>query len=379
MKRLLALALLACASVCALHAQTVDTTVCDVVKHPMNFNGKTIRIKGVVFAGFDSFIIKDASECGFPIDSIWLEYPQGTKAKAGPAAVLHIQPAHNYAGPYQAPTRAAVTLDKSKDFKQFDSSLAQTHSKGAGMCLACVRSQVAATLIGRLDAVDDATVKHDAAGKVTSFGGFGNANMYPARLVLQSVADVQPKELDYSESDNAAKSLTAAPSDTFDPFDAATKLAAGIPAPSGDAAKKAIAALGKKGDKTSGVVFVSGTTNEVKDETPGKLDSSDGTLWTVTYNNDKVQGAGVVRMYFHMGQHIADLRTAGADQAIPPFIFEYNAWSMTVTAAVMSGEKLLTLSGGPVVWNLAWPLAQRQDKMNDGVTNYLNKSVAINR
>lgn len=378
MKRLLALALFVCASACALHAQAVDTTVCDVVKHPMNFNGKTVRIKGVVFAGFDTFIVKDAGDCGFPVDAIWLEYPQGTKAKAGPAAVLHVQPAHNYAGPYQAPTRAAVTLDKSKDFKTFDSALAQNHSKGGGMCLGCVRNEVAATLTGRLDAVEDASIKYDASGKIVNFGGFGSGNLYAARLVLQSVADVQPKELDYAESDAIAKNLTPSPSDMIDAQDVSTKMAAGIPGAPGASAQKAIASFGKKGDKTSGVVIGSGLTNEVKDEAPGKVDSPDGTLWTVTYNSNQVQGQAMVRLLFHMGQHIADLRGAKGDQATPPFVLEYNAWSMAVTSAVMGGEKLMTLSGGPVVWNLSWPAEQRQDKLNDGVNKYL-KSVAINR
>ena len=36
-----------------LHAQVVDTTVCDVVKKPETFNGKMVRIKGTVVAGFD--------------------------------------------------------------------------------------------------------------------------------------------------------------------------------------------------------------------------------------------------------------------------------------------------------------------------------------
>jgi len=36
-------------------------------------------------------------------------------------------------------TRTPVTLDKSKDFKQFDSLLSQPHQKGLDMCLGCAR------------------------------------------------------------------------------------------------------------------------------------------------------------------------------------------------------------------------------------------------
>jgi len=98
-----------------------------------------------------------------------------------------------------------VTLDKSKDFKQFDSLLAQKHEKGADMCLGCTRYAVTATLVGRLDSVADATLKRDGSGKIVGFGGFGNMNAYPARLVLESVSDVTPKEIDYSKNDDQTK------------------------------------------------------------------------------------------------------------------------------------------------------------------------------
>ena len=86
--------------------RSVDTTVCDVVKNPQSFNGKMVRIKGTVVAGFDEFVIKDSGpDCGYQVNGIWLSYPQGTKGKAGPVAVVEVQPAHNFAGTYTAPTR----------------------------------------------------------------------------------------------------------------------------------------------------------------------------------------------------------------------------------------------------------------------------------
>ena len=48
---------------CCLHAQAVDTTVCDILKAPQSFNGKIVRIKGTVEAGFDQFVVKGAG-CG---------------------------------------------------------------------------------------------------------------------------------------------------------------------------------------------------------------------------------------------------------------------------------------------------------------------------
>ncbi len=67
-------------------AAPVDTTVCDVVKKPQTLNGQIVRIKGTVVAGFDEFVIKDSvdSNCGYPVNAIWLAYPPGTKGKAVP-------------------------------------------------------------------------------------------------------------------------------------------------------------------------------------------------------------------------------------------------------------------------------------------------------
>src|SRR5208283_5651345 len=156
MKRLVVLSGLLLAFGCGLHAQAaapVDVNVCDVVKNPASFDGKMVRIKGTVVAGFDEFAIKDATDpnCGFQVNAIWLSYPQGTKGKAGPAAMVQVQPARNFSGQYAPPARTPVTLDKSKEFKQFDSLLAQTHEKGADVCLGCTRYEVTATLVGRLD------------------------------------------------------------------------------------------------------------------------------------------------------------------------------------------------------------------------------------
>ena len=71
MKRFFVLIGLILAFGCGLHAQAaapVDVNVCDVVKNPASFDGKMVRIKGTVVAGFDEFVIKDATDpnCGYP-------------------------------------------------------------------------------------------------------------------------------------------------------------------------------------------------------------------------------------------------------------------------------------------------------------------------
>ncbi len=371
-------------------AAPVDTTVCDVVKKPQALNGQIVRIKGTVVAGFDEFVIKDStdSNCGYPVNAIWLAYPAGTKGKAGPAAMLTIQPARNFTGKYTAPTRTAVTLDKSKDFKQFDSLLAQKHEKGADMCLGCTRYEVTATLVGRLDSVADATLQRDASGKIVGFGGFGNMNAYPARLVLESVSDVTPKEVDYSKNDDESKgngameTVMSSPVDLQGAIDAAQKnadkLAAGPPK---DAAEKAAAAFGK-GDHSNGVYVASGIGNEAspRDEDPGAKDSPDGVLFNCTFNLDHLQGDALARAVIHLGEHISELRApAPGNEAAQPYDLESDAWVVTTVSALAGGQKYLSLPGGYLVWDSSWPLTERNDKMADTLKDFLRKEALLSQ
>ena len=79
----------------SLSAQVVDSTVCDVLVNPQSFDGKIVRIKGTVIAGFEEFAIKGAG-CNQPVNAIWLAYPEGTEGKAGPAAFLRLQLGKNH-------------------------------------------------------------------------------------------------------------------------------------------------------------------------------------------------------------------------------------------------------------------------------------------
>jgi hypothetical protein len=388
MKRGFVLALMMIGLGCGLRAQVMDTTVCDVVRKPASFDGKMVRIKGIAVSGFDEFVIKDSADpnCGFQVDGIWLQYPQGTKGKAGPAAILQIQPARNFAGKYTASTRTAVTLDKSKDFKQFDSLLAQTHQKGADMCIGCTRYEVAATLVGRLDAVADATLTRDASGKITGFGGFGNMNAYPARLVLQSVSDVSPKEIDFSKTDAAAKGdamqSPGSSNDLYSAVGTAQKNAAALGAsPAKDEAVKATGVYGKQGEHT-GVSISYGLTNEAAQgaETVGTKDSPDGVLFNCTFNSDRLQGDALTRAVVHLGQHITELRNPQqGDENAPPYVLESNAWVVTTITAVSVGQKFLTLPGAYQIWSIGWPADQRNDKMEATLKDFLSNEMLLSR
>lgn len=369
MRRHLLLFVCMAAFATTLVAQTVDSTVCDILSNPLSFDGKIVRIKGTVIAGFDEFLVKDPN-CKEPGSVIWLAYPEGTKAKGGPVASVTLQLAKNSPGAVSAlPDRTPVTLDKNKDFKQFDSLLAAP-PKINGMCLGCTRYTVAATLTGRLDLAKSMQLSRKD-GKFVAAEGFGNMNRYPVRLVLQSVSDVTPHEIDYASAAAETKGDSTQDSPSGDAVAAAHQIAKAFPA--GSAAslqvEEAAAAFGKKGED-NGVVVGFGPASELSKPNEGKggSDSPDGLLIKCTFDMDRLRGNALAKAIVHVGTHIADLRQG---RSTSPFESEQHAWRTVVLSAVGSGQKTLTAPGGHVLWNAAWPSDQRTQKVNDAINNFL--------
>src|SRR5450756_157615 len=118
-------------------AESVDTTVCDILASPQSFDGKKVRIKGTVFAGLDEFVVRDPS-CGARTNAIWLTYPEGTKGKAGPAAVLQMTLSADNPAKVESPARPPVHLADDERFRELDSLLATPAASGA-LCLGCSR------------------------------------------------------------------------------------------------------------------------------------------------------------------------------------------------------------------------------------------------
>ena len=369
---------------CCLYAQAVDTTVCDILNNPVSFNGKIVRIKGTVAATFDQFAVKGA-DCGINVNkNIWLSYPEGIKAKAGPVAILQIQPARNFAGDVPAVQRTPVTLDKNnKDFKLFDAQLATPYKKG-GMCLGCNKFEVTATLVGRLDAVEKAGVQRDKAGKIVGFGGFGHLNAYAARLVLESVSDVTAKEIDYSKTLAVTKDDTAPGMGGSDQLAIARKFVAGYKpdVPAGVQLKRAVDAFGKEGDHNSGVVIVHGVGNEAaaKFEGKGTVDSPDGLLFTSTFNANRLEGDAEGRAIFFIGENIANLRNpAPGDAGAGFYDLENGAWQITILDAFANRQKTLTLPGAYLLLNSAWPPDEINQKVLDALESFLVKEELIHQ
>jgi len=369
MKRLLRIAFF-CTFAISLHAQAVDATVCDILKDPQSFNGKIVRIKGTVSSGFDEFIIK-AEDCNHHVDSIWLSYPEGTKAKSGPTAMLQLQPARNFTGTVTPVDRAPVTLDKSKDFKQFDSLLASPY-KGGGMCLGCAKYEVSATLTGRLDTAEPA-LGRDASGKITAISGFGNLNAWPTRLVLQSVSDIALHEIDYSKAAAVTKGEAASDPGSGDPIAAAHGIAKvfGPNNPLGSQVERAAAAFGKQGENNGVNVGFSGM-NEASPltEKAGSSASPDGVLYNCTFDSNRLKGNALALAIAHMGQHVADLRDSPTSSATL-YDLENRAWVTTALAAIGARQKTLTIPGGYIVWNAAWPPADINKLSSDALSEFL--------
>ncbi|WP_348265257.1 hypothetical protein P8935_12085 [Telmatobacter sp. DSM 110680] len=374
MKHLVHIALF-CLVATSLHAQAVDTTVCDVLKDPSSFNGKTVRIKATVSSGFDEFIIK-AEDCKYHIGGIWLAYPEGTKAKSGPVALLQLQPAANFAGTVAPADRAPITLDKSKDFKQFDSLLAAPY-KGNNMCLGCTKSEVGATLIGRIDAVKP-DMRRDAAGKIIDITGFGNLNAYPVRLVLQSVTDATAREIDYSKSAAITKSETSTDSPSGDATASVHAFAKvfGASSPLGDQVERAAAAFGKQGEDNGVTVVFSGMNEaSLRLEQKGSHASPDGVLYNCTFDSSRLKGNALALAIAHMGEHVADIRDPKASSETL-YGLENRGWITTALTAIGARQKSLTIPGGYLIWNAAWPPADINKLSSDALSEFL-KSQAL--
>jgi hypothetical protein len=261
------------------------------------------------------------------------------------------------------------------------------------MCLGCVKSAVQATVTGRIDAVQSAVLKREG-GKIIGLGGFGNLNAYPARLVIASVAEATPKDVDFSKADAAAKAAQKAAegqgpqqpgSGTPSFVDAranAEKLIGTMAAgPMTTQMQKDLSMLPKPKEQT-GVNILQGIDNEVSptEGVAGTVDSPDGLIYNCTLNRDKLQNMAVTVALVHVGQHIADVRAPieGNEQA-PMVILENNAWAVTTTLAIFGGEKVVTSSGGYLLWNTAWPEAERVDSMQTGLRDFLAKEEVLNR
>ena len=151
------------ADVCAKNVEAItDTSVCEIMKKPLVFKGKLVRVKGKLESPFEYYGIAD-SGCG----PIWVDNPD----QKG------ISPRPNF------------KMTKKEYLKKMDR-------------LISMNGPASVTVIGRLEGVDDVgrgTVVSDpktpddgSTSAAVGFrsNGFGHLGQYKARLVLKMVEEV---------------------------------------------------------------------------------------------------------------------------------------------------------------------------------------------
>jgi len=245
------------------------------------------------------------------------------------------------------------------------------------MCLGCTKSEVSATFTGRIDAVHPA-LRRDAAGKIIDITGFGNLNAYPVRLVLQSVADVAPHEIDYSKVAAMAKTETSSDSGGADATAAVHGFAKvfGTGNALGDQIERAAAAFGKQGeDNGVNVAFTGMNEASPRLEQKNAHASPDGVLYNCTFDSSRLKGNAMAFAIAHVGEHVADIRDA---KTASPTLYnlENRAWITTALTAIGARQKSLAIPGGYIVWSAAWPPADINKLSSDALSEFL-KSEAL--
>ena len=360
--KVLALSMFLSCAAMATQAQVADVSVCDVVNHPKKFDGQMVRVKATVSVGFDSLIAR-GDTCD---SSLWLAYPAGTKAKSGPAAVLTMQLAANSKAASSAAARTAVVLEKNADFLAFDLMLS-TRPKTPGQCLGCVKNDVTATLVGRVDGSDDTGLTRDASGAVTALNGFGNLNGYGAQLVLQSVSGPVAQEVDFTKSPKVKDDGQG--SNDKDYMKLARAASAAFPKGSDPAATidRALAAYSAPG-ADNGVTVAFGQTAEVADQAKSARTSPDGVVYLVRFDTDRLKGDALSRAVAHEGSEIATER----EHPVPGFFpAEAAAWQAVLLTTIGERGKTLTLPGGIVMWDETWAEADKAPKSSEALNTYL--------
>jgi hypothetical protein len=227
-----------------------------------------------------------------------------------------------------------------------------------------------------------AGITRNDAGKIVGISGFGNLNAYGARLVIQSVSEITPHEIDYSKT-NAITKGDAFQESGGDPVAAARHAALAFGPNSAPGAKiaRAADAWGKEGDH-NGVEVTSGGQNEESSKAEGKStqDSPDGVLFNCAFDPSRNKGDSLSRAMVHLGELIADLRNpASGQENASVYDLESFAWVTTALNAVASGQKTLTLPGGYLLWNAGWAPADRDKNLNDAVNGFLGTEELISR
>ena len=156
-------------------AGNLNVGVCDVARHPDRYNGRIITVRARVSIAFEDFKLS-GGECQPPSsDGVWLEYGKGPKRQPTTWCCGDMVP------------RDGLRVVQNADFRRFHHYLT-AQNRGSGCHEGqCYLYSVAATITGRVDAIQPRTCPN---GTLCCTGGFGHFGLYCARLVIQRVSDV---------------------------------------------------------------------------------------------------------------------------------------------------------------------------------------------
>jgi hypothetical protein len=149
-------------------ADNVD--VCEVLQHPLSFNGKMISIRTRIRIAFEVFAVEIPSCPHKVADEIWLEYGKGPKTQPTTWCCGDLTP------------RDQLGLIQDSAFRKFDSYLRAVRE---GKPLYAV----SATVSGRFDTVPTTTCP-DGVTQCPRDGGFGHFGLFASRLIIHSVSQV---------------------------------------------------------------------------------------------------------------------------------------------------------------------------------------------
>jgi hypothetical protein len=77
-----------------------------------------------------------------------------------------------------------------------------------------------------------------------------------------------------------------------------------------------------------------------------------------------------------VGEHIANLRDT-QNSAATLYTLENRAWVTTALAAVGARQKTLTIPGGYMIWNAAWPPADINKLSSDALSEFLKNQALL--
>lgn len=193
-------------------AGPIETTLCELVKHPTQYAGKLVRVRATIATAFEmSSLATDPPDnaCSY---KVWLAGAGDDRSiTATPEATEYadVRSTRELHQPDRLRWHPIPNLELLKDdsYAEFDRYLSAVYrpTDPKILCMACSLYRVTATITGRFDyAKGLLRAVRDRAKKVLDVGsfGFGHLNKWDSQLTLVSVSEVAAKQMYGSVHEN---------------------------------------------------------------------------------------------------------------------------------------------------------------------------------